>query len=225
MPNQEVIALRNQVIGSLLQSIRDRARLSQEECAAVLGIAPEALSAYEEGQELISLPELELLTRFLGVPLSTFRAANALSEMPSVVPTSNPKLYLLLRHRIVGARLRQLRTEAGRTQQDLADMLECPPATIAEYEYGKRPISVAELEVICRALNTSLSFFLDKDSEIGKWHLLQEQFDRFKELDPELRDFVLKPINTSYLELAMKLSQMPAGALRAIAEGLLEITY
>ena len=225
MPNQEVIELRNRIIGSLLQNMRDRARIPQEECAAILGITPETLSAYEEGSELISLPELELLTRFLGVPLSTFRATNALGEAQSTAPTPNPKLYLLLRHRIVGARLRQLRTEAGRTQQDLADMLECPPATVADYEYGKRPISVAELEVICRALNTPLSFFLDKDSEIGKWHLLQEQFARFKELDSELRDFVLKPINTSYLELAMKLSQMPAGALRAIAEGLLEITY
>ena len=41
----------------------------------------------------------------------------------------------------------------------------------------------------------------------------------------EIRDFALKPINQSYLELAMKLSKMPAGQLRVIAEGLLEITY
>lgn len=225
MPNQEVIELRNQVIGSLLRSLRDRARLSPEECATILGITPEKLSAYEEGQERISLPELELMTRFLNVPLNTFRATGDLSDVQPAKPTTNPKLYLLLRHRIVGARLRQMRTEAGRTQQDLADMLECPPSTIAEYEYGKRPISVAELEVVCRALNTPLSFFLDKDSEIGRWHLLQEQFDQFTELEPKLRAFILKPINKSYLELAMKLSEMPAGALRAIAEGLLEITY
>lgn len=225
MPNQEVIELRNQVIGSLLQNIRDRARLSSEECATILGVTPETLSAYEEGRQRISLPELELLTRFLDIPLRKFRATSDPSEERTTTPTPNPKLYLLLRHRIVGARLRQMRTEAGRTQQDLADMLECPPAAVAEYEYGKRPVSVAELEVICRALNTPLSFFLDKDSEIGRWHLLQEQFDQFTELDPRLREFILKPINTSYLELAMKLSEMPAGALRAIAEGLLEITY
>lgn len=225
MPNQEIIELRTRIIGGLLQSARDKARLSQQECAAVLGITQERLTAYEEGIKPISLPELELLTRFLGMPLSTFRAPEASSAVPQHAPTPNPKLYLLLRQRIIGARLRQLRAEANRTQQDIADMLECPLPTITDYEYGKLPISVAELEVICRALNTPLSFFLDKDSGIGKWHLLQEQFEQFKELSPELRNFVLKPINTSYLELAMKLASMPAGALRSIAEGLLEITY
>ncbi|HQJ08825.1 MAG TPA: helix-turn-helix transcriptional regulator, partial [Deltaproteobacteria bacterium] len=113
-------------------------------------------------------------------------------------------------HRIVGARLRQLRSESNRTQQDLAEMLECPLETIVAYEFGKRPISVAELEVVCRALNVPLSYFLDKDSDIGKWHILQDQFELFKELPAEIREFVLKPINQSYLELAMKLAAMPA---------------
>jgi len=125
----------------------------------------------------------------------------------------------------VGARLRQLRSEANRTQQDLAEMLECPLETIAAYELGKRPVSAAELEVVCRALNVPLSYFLDKDSDIGKWHLLQDQFELFQALPADIRDFVLKPINVSYLELAMKLAALPAGALRAIAEGLLEITF
>ncbi len=225
MPNQEVIELRSRIIGALLQNVRDRSRISQQECAAILGVPVEKLAAYEEGSKAISLPELELLTRFLNVPLSAIRTADTLNEMQADKKTPNPGMYLLLRHRIVGARLRQLRTEANRTQQDLADMLECPLATITEYEFGKRQIPVAELEVVCRALNVPLSYFLDKDSDIGKWHLLQDQFEMFKDMAPELREFVLKPINKSYLELAMKLAQMPAGALRAIAEGLLEITF
>jgi len=40
-----------------------------------------------------------------------------------------------------------------------------------------------------------------------------------------VREFVSRPINLSYLELAMKLAQMPAGSLRQIAEALLEITF
>ncbi len=225
MPNQEVIELRSRIIGALLQNVRDRSRLSREECAAILGVPVETLAAYEEGSQAISLPELELLTRFLNVPLSAIRTADTLNKMQEENKMPSPRMYLLLRHRIVGARLRQLRSEANRTQQDLADMLECPLSTIIEYELGKRPIPVAELEVVCRALNVPLSYFLDKDSNIGKWHLLQDQFELFKELPPELREFVLKPINKSYLELAMKLAAMPAGALRNIAESLLEITF
>ncbi|MFN2109674.1 MAG: helix-turn-helix domain-containing protein [Anaerolineae bacterium] len=225
MPNQEVIELRSRIIGALLHSVRDQARMSIQECAAVLGIPPETLAAYEEGSKPISLPELELLTRFLDIPLSAIRTTETVADIQADKKLPNPRMYLMLRHRIVGARLRQLRSEAHRTQQDLAEMLECPLETIVAYEFGKRPISVAELEVICRALNVPLSEFLDKDSDIGKWHLLQDQFELFKELSPEIRNFVLKPINASYLELAMKLAAMPAGALRAIAEGILEITF
>ena len=107
----------------------------------------------------------------------------------------------------------------------MADILECSPSTISDYEYGNRSISVAELEVLSRALGITLDYFVDRDSDVGKWHQLQEEFMRFVELPPELREFVLRPINHSYLELAVKLANMPAGALRAIAEGLLEITY
>jgi transcriptional regulator with XRE-family HTH domain len=225
MPNQEVIELRSRIIGALLNSVRDQARMSSQECAAVLGISPETLAAYEEGSKPISLPELELLTRFLDIPLSVIRTTETVADIQADKKLPDPKLYLMLRHRIVGARLRQLRSEANRTQQDLAEMLECPLETIVAYEFGKRPISAAELEVVCRALNVPLSYFLDKDSDIGKWHLLQDQFELFKELPSDMRDFILRPINASYLELAMKLAAMPAGALRAIAEGILEITF
>ncbi len=225
MPNQEVIELRSRIIGALLHSVRDQARMSSEECAAILGVSPETLTAYEEGSHPISLPELELLTRFLDFPLSAIRTTESVADIQADKKLPDPKLYLMLRHRIVGARLRQLRSEANRTQQDLAEMLECPLETIAAYELGKRPVSAAELEVVCRALNVPLSYFLDKDSDIGKWHLLQDQFELFQALPADIRDFVLKPINVSYLELAMKLAALPAGALRAIAEGLLEITF
>jgi transcriptional regulator with XRE-family HTH domain len=40
----------------------------------------------------------------------------------------------------------------------------------------------------------------------------------------ELKEFISKPINLPFLELAMKLSRMDAKKLREIAEGLLEIT-
>lgn len=225
MPNQEVIELRSRIIGALLQSVRDQARMSLQECAAVLEVSPETLAAYEEGSKPISLPEMELLTRFLDIPLSAIRTTETVADIQVDKKLPDPRRYLMLRHRIVGARLRQLRTEANRTQQDLAEMLECPMETIAAYEFGKRPISVAELEVICRALNVPLSEFLDKDSDIGKWHILQDQFELFTELPADVREFVLKPINASYLDLAMKLAAMPAGALRAIAEGILEITF
>ena len=74
-------------------------------------------------------------------------------------------------------------------------------------------------------MGVTLDYFMDRDSEVGAWHRLHSEFEQFKQLPTEVREFTLKPINLSYLELAIKLSQMPAGELRSIAEGLLEITY
>jgi len=224
MPNQQVIELRNRILGVLIRNARDRTHVSRKACADVLGVSANRFRAYEEGSQSISLPEMELLGRYLGVPLHVLRDDSAAGDATEEA-LPDPDIFLPLRHRIVGARLRQARLESGRTQKELAELLEHSSSIISSYEYGEKPIPVAELELVGRTLGVSLDFFFDADSEIGEWHHLKEEFESFAQLSPELREFILRPINRSYLELAMKLATMPAGALREIAEGLLEITY
>jgi transcriptional regulator with XRE-family HTH domain len=225
MADQEVTELRNRILGILIRSVRDQARASRRDCAAVLGVSVSRFASYEDGTRAISLPELELLARYLEVPLSTFQATASLNEGAKDAQLPNPELFLPLRHRIVGARLRQLRLDRDATQADVAEILGCSASSISDYEYGRRPIPVADLEVICRGFGVTLETFTDHDSEVGQWHQLHSEFDQFKDLPADLRSFVLRPINRSYLELAMKLAEMPAGQLRSIAEGILEITY
>lgn len=224
MADQEALALRNRIIGVLLRDARVRADKTKRECAAVLGVPTSTITAYEEGRRPISLPELEVLAYFLEVPLAHFwnREAHLLAE-ERLPPLEE---IMRLRHRIVGALLRQARLEAGKSQKELARLLGCSTGRISAYEYGERPVPLAELEVLASALNQPLEYFLDQRSgPVGEWQKEQEACRCFQALPEETREFVVKPINRSYLELAMKLAQMPAGALRAIAEGLLEITY
>ncbi|MGC9521700.1 MAG: helix-turn-helix domain-containing protein [Anaerolineae bacterium] len=225
MADQEVSELRNRILGIMIRSARDQARASRRECAAVIGVSVSRFASYEDGTRAISLPELELLARYLEVPLSAFRATDSLNEDTKEAKLPNPDLFLPLRHRIVGARLRQLRHEKEYTQADVAEILGCSASTISDYEYGRRGIAVADLELISRGMGVPLEYFMDRDSEVGLWHRLHSEFDQFQQLPDEIRSFVLRPINESYLELAMKLSTMPAGQLRSIAEGILEITY
>ncbi|MGC9468781.1 MAG: helix-turn-helix domain-containing protein [Anaerolineae bacterium] len=225
MADQEITELRNRILGIMIRNVRDQARASRRECAAVLGVSVSRFASYEDGTRAISLPELELLARYLEVPMSTFRATDSLNEDTKAARLPNPELFLPLRHRIVGARLRQLRHEREKTQVEVGEILGCSASSISDYEYGRRPIPVADLEMVSRGLGVTLDYFVDHDSEVGAWHRLHAEFEAFSELPDEVRDFVLRPINQSYLELAMKLSKMPAGQLRAIAEGILEITY
>jgi hypothetical protein len=45
-----------------------------------------------------------------------------------------------------------------------------------------------------------------------------------RQLPQDFREFITKPINAPYLDLAMKLSELDVKKLRHVAEGLLEIT-
>lgn len=224
MADQEAMVLRNRIVGVLLRDARIRADKTKRECAAVLGVSTGTATAYEEGRKPISLPELEVLAYFLDVPVAHF--LNREMELLADEPLPPLEEILQLRHRIVGALLRQARLEEGKSQKDLAQLLGCSSGRISAYEYGKRPIPLVELEILANALNQRLEYFLDeRTGPLAAWEKEQEIYRAFRELPEEIQEFISKPINQSYLEVASKLAEMPAGSLRTIAEGLLEITY
>jgi transcriptional regulator with XRE-family HTH domain len=108
----------------------------------------------------------------------------------------------------------------------MAEVLGCSSSSVSSYEFGKRPIPLAELELLAQHLRLPVEHFLDEqEGPVGEWNRQQEAFEYFCELPREMQNFVAKPVNVKYLEVAMKLAQMPVGGLRAIAEGLLDITY
>ena len=105
-------------------------------------------------------------------------------------------------------------------------MAGCSASRLSDYEYGEQPVPLAELELLAQYLRLPLEHFLDnQEGPVGEWHRQQRVHRRFCELSIEVQEFVTHPVNIKYLEVAMKLAQMPAGGLRAIAEGLLDITY
>ncbi len=217
---QEVITLRNRIIGVLVRAARLKAGRTKRECAEVLGVSPSTYTAFEEGRKPLSLPELEVLAYHLDVPLQRLLEDNVEEEEPEEIED-----ILELRHRIVGAMLRQAREEARMTQRELAELVGRSPGRISAYEYGKRPIPVAELEIMAEALGQPLETFMDTEGPLGIHLRDAAEFEAFRKMPDEMREFVLKPINVSYLEVAMRLAEMPAGALRSIAEGILDITF
>ncbi len=221
---EEKLALRDRINGVLLRDAREGADKTKRECAEALGVSASTITAYEEGRKSISLPELEVLAYLFDTPISHFWEHSPELEVEQELPPL--ETVLALRHRIIGALLRQARLEADMTQSDLAEVLECSSSAISAYEYGKRPIPLAELELLAQHLQLPLEYFLDNlEGPVGEWHRRQEVWRRFRELPSDIQEFITQPINIKYLEVAMKLARMPAGGLRAIAEGLLDITY
>lgn len=217
--------VRAKMLGVLLRDARQFADRTARECAEVMGVTPAVYGAYESGEKSPSLPELELLAFFLEVPLAHFAGQSTLSEKPAQRPPVPPPAVRDLRDRMIGARLRQTRLDAKLKLKEFADELGVSAAMLSDFEFGQKPVPLPELEVIINRLGLTLEALLEPQGVVGEWESAQRLFERFKQLPPDLREFVVNPVNEHYLRLAQRLSQMPADHLRLIATGLLDITY
>ncbi len=71
---------------------------------------------------------------------------------------------------LIGNNVRQCRMERGLTQEELANMVEVDPSTIARIEGGSRMMSILNLHAVAEALNVSYDALLrgsDVDARIG----------------------------------------------------------
>jgi transcriptional regulator with XRE-family HTH domain len=216
---------RAKILGTLIREGRLAANLSTDECAQAIGVEPETFEAYESGEKAISLPELEALSFFLKLPLEHFWEREPASLRDGSNNLSNVEQLLRIRHRMVGALLRQARLEAGFSLEQLSERVQINADQLEAFELGKEPVPVPELETLSGILHRSIREFHDKHGPVGVWNAQQSALKDFLAMPLELQIFVSRPVNRPYLDLAVRLSDMSVDKLRTVAEGLLEITY
>jgi transcriptional regulator with XRE-family HTH domain len=220
----EEVAARRQMLGALMQGARAKLGKSKLDCAQAMGVTVATYSAYEEGRRDATLPELELLAYSLKVPVRLFfeRSERLLADDPAI-PAEK---VIALRQRIIGALLRQARQEKGKSVKELAARLGVTTRRISDYELGRKPMPLSQLQEAADMLSMPMSYFVDEGvGPIGEQELLRSQFDRFSELPDDVRKFVVNPTNISYLRVAQHLSDMTTGQLRNLAASILDITY
>lgn len=222
--NPMAITLRSKKLGVLLRDARLANRKTQEECAEALGISKERFEQFELGEESPSLPELEVIAFYLEVPLDHFWGNQAISEAEPPISQINLDKLLGLRQRIIGAKLRQMRTSAGIGLDELAEQTGLVKEQLEAYELGERQLPLPELEAVATALELPLKDFQDQQGPIGDWIRQQYISQHLMEMPADLQTFISRPVNRPYIELAQRLSEMSVDRLRAVAEGLLEIT-
>jgi transcriptional regulator with XRE-family HTH domain len=230
MPNGTNIAaeratLRRKILGVKIRHARTKAGLNLKEVGQVLGISPELVSDIEFGRRDVSLPQLEVMALIFGVPMIYFWSDDVIEEPNLDLPGQE---IMAVRQRIIGALLRQARTDAGRSQEELATLLGVPTSRIPSYEFGKTEIPLQELEVLAENLDVGLTYFMDqgiKSDETNGHKATLDEIADFSQLPAEAREFMSNPANLLYINIAMKLSELSADTLRTLAEGLLEVTY
>lgn len=222
--DRNAVILRAKTLGALIRDARNANEKSIEECAQSIGVTPEVFQAFEDGDHAPSLPELEGIAYYLDIPLEYFWESKSLSSS-QVKKHANVLKAIGLRHRMVGALVRQARLEAGATLEAVSRWTEIDQTRLEAYELGLEPIPIPQLEVLSGFLNRSIREFYDRHGPVGVWVTQQRAIDNFLAMPVELQEFIGKPINRPYLELAVRLSEMSVDKLRSVAEGLLEITY
>ena len=148
-----------------------------------------------------------------------------MSDDAPLTESLNLPAIMGIRQRLVGALLRQQRENASLSLQTLSEQSGVPVARLKTYEMGARPIPLPELEGLVALLGGQIEAVFDQTGRIGQWMIQQKAVQEFLQLPPELQNFVSKPVNRPYLELAMKLSGMSTQKLRSVAEDLLDITF
>ncbi len=219
----ELYALRARILGVLIRDARLAKGLTEQQCAAEVGVPLEYITEWEYGRRTPTLPQLEMLAYYVGVPVSHFWNTKTISTQQE--ERHIPKeVYNELRDRVIGTLLRMARKEARLSQEELAEASGLTAADIESYEFGQRSIPFTELTSLATAVKVPLSYFMDDSSRVGEWLSLQEAYHRFNDLPQEVRDWVIVPAHQAYIEIAMKLSKLPVQELREVGENILNIT-
>lgn len=221
--NTQALSLRAKKVGVMISAARLSSGKSLHECAEIIGLTDDAYQAYEQGMKAPSLPELEVLAYYLNTPLEHFWETASKEEPVENAPIDSVR-FMSLRHRILGASLRQLRQNAALSQEKLAEDTGITVEKLERYEAGQSGVPFPELELLLNILGGHFNSLIDQHGPVGIWRKQQQAVEQFIHLPVEVQEFITKPVNLPYLQLAQRLSGMPVEKLRAIAEGLLEIT-
>lgn len=217
-----IMNIRAKKLGVYLREARTAKTLSIEELSEATGISSDTIEEYESGNQSPSLPELELFAYTLQKPLEHFIEGEVhVTEKRRAIVLDR---FLSIRQRIIGTQLRKTRVEAELTLDEISQKTGIDEDKLHTYEIGEEPIPLPQLEALASVLNVSMRDFQVMHGPVGEWLIEQQQVNGFLELSDDIKAFISKPVNVPYLELAMRLSEMSVEKLRAVAEGLLEIT-
>jgi transcriptional regulator with XRE-family HTH domain len=222
--NSQSIKIRQKKLGVLIKDARLSVDKNPQECARIMHVTEMRYLDYEYGILSPSLPELEVFAYQLNIPIDHFWGNTSISAGSTTKHEIDTTRLINLRQRIIGAKIKQARQNANLSLDDFSQQADLPDSQTEAYELGKLPIPLPLLELLADIVNIPFREFFDSQGPIGSWETQQRTQNYLSELPPDLIAFITKPVNRPYLELAQRLSEMSAEKLRAVAEGLLEIT-
>ncbi len=209
--------LRGKILGVLIRRGRLAAQRSTEDCASFLRIDANLVEAWELGDKVPSLPQLEGLTDFLKTPVSK----DAAELMPLRLHCRDE--YLLLRQRLIGAKLQFARRTQEQTLHDLSASTGFAVELLRSYEYGQAMIPLNHLTVLAQAVRRDLSYFVDSECLNGNGAQSNIAHAIAADHDADLIGFAADNENRAFIRLAMAFRHIEKEDLHRIADALFVI--
>jgi len=82
-----------------------------------------------------------------------------------ILPRVEKSLYTIQQQKLQTL-LRQIRTEAGLRQAELAERIGEPQSFVSKYEIGERRLDILEVRAICEAVGITLQEFVRRLEDI-----------------------------------------------------------
>lgn len=205
-----------------------RARKSVEDAATVLGVPAEKYTAMELGAVSPSFPQLESLAVLYNVSFDTLVNWHCEDDSTSHLDPAVLNQVVTLREHVVAAYLAKARQEKQISVETLSQKVGISKEDLQLFERASKPVPYPVLVELAAALDLDLPMLHSRHLALSAapgQTAPDTAPQEFGELPIEMVDFINKPINRPYLELAKKLSEMSVDKLRNVAESLLEITY
>ena len=206
--------LRGKILGVLIRRGRLAAQRSTEDCASFLRIDAKLIEAWELGDEVPSLPQLEGLTDYLKTPVSKDEA----ESKPLRLHCRDE--YLVLRQRLIGAELQFARQAQEQTLQDLSTRTGVAVNLLRRYEYGEAMIPLNHLTVLAQAVRRDLSYFVDSDCPKSDGAQSDRAVSIAADQDVDLIGFAADNENRAFIRLAMAFRHIDKEDLHRIADAL-----
>ncbi len=229
---EKTIKIKQKMLGILMQNARQRIGLTISETATLLGIEPGTLAQYESGRAEAGLPTLEALAEICHVPVNYFWAEDAL---PNPTPRTDAPHSITLRRKMLGVLLAQARQQAAVAATDAAQTVGVDGETLSAMELGKTDVPFSQLKALLALYNLPMEDLLadvnvstngnGSEKPAPQTAASAMEMPDLEHFSPDVQEFLADPTNVLYVKLAMRLHDLSADNLRALAEGILEITY
>lgn len=229
--DSQLSSLKMKKMGMKLAMARQNSGYSLADLSRETGIDTVALAAFEQGASNPSLPQLESLATTYDLSIDIFITDKPIEMKKTNFDTIGLVKREKLHDRMIGLKIKKHRLDQSVSIETLAQSCGITQSEMEAYESGLYSIPFLILVALCHELGISYEIFTStkpagqiesKQSEEAQQHVLSQ--NPASDLPEELQEFINKPVNLPFVELAQKMSQMDAKKLRQIAESILEIT-